>query len=56
MTDDPPDGHTGLEAAEEEIFQAMAEAYRAGDFDGAEEIYRVWIKLPTKRAWPTAEG
>jgi hypothetical protein len=34
----------------------MAESYRAGDFDATEELYRVWIKLPTKRAWPLGTG
>ena len=56
MADDPSDGHPSVEALEEEIFQAMAESYRADDFDEAERYYRVWIKLPTKRAWPTAAG
>ena len=41
-----------LSDLEGEVFDAMLAACRAGDQVAAEQLFRVWIKMPTQRPWP----
>jgi hypothetical protein len=41
-----------LIALEAEVYEAMLDAYRQDDHDAAEMLYKVWIKLPSKRPYP----
>lgn len=37
---------------EQEVFEAMTDAYRQGDTEIAERLFNIWTTLPTKRPWP----
>jgi hypothetical protein len=37
---------------EQEVFEAMTDAYRHKDEEIAERLFNIWVMLPTKRPWP----
>jgi len=37
---------------EQEVFEAMTDAYRHEDAEVAERLFNIWVMLPTKRPWP----
>ena len=37
---------------EEEVFDAMLDAYREDDEEIAERLFKIWMKLPNRRPWP----
>jgi hypothetical protein len=39
-------------ALEEEVFEAMMDAYRHGDEEIADRLFNIWTMLPTERPWP----
>lgn len=37
---------------EQEVFEAMTDAYRHEDAEIAERLFNIWVMLPTERPWP----
>ncbi|HEY5337763.1 MAG TPA: hypothetical protein VIJ85_06145 [Rhizomicrobium sp.] len=37
---------------EQEVFEAMTDAYRHEDDEIAERLFNIWVMLPTARPWP----
>ena len=37
---------------EQEVFEAMTDAYRHEDEEIAERLFNIWAMLPTERPWP----
>jgi len=47
-----PPNRRAIVELEQEVFEAMTDAYRHEDEEIAERLFNIWMMLPTKRPWP----